>query len=124
MTRAPARVSHLAIAQMVACLADGDATVPDMAEHSGLCQFTVRAYVRAMRRAGAIHVSAWCHDECGRQTLAGYKVGRKQDARRVPPQTRAQMAKNQRARKKMAAQLGMLRQETPTDIINELAAAK
>lgn len=102
----PARPAHLAVATMVALLADG-ATVRDIADESGLSEQSARDYIRAMRKRRAVHVAAWEHDAAGRQTRAAYRLGRKPDAVRTPPRTRAEIARHYRARKKDAQLLGV-----------------
>lgn len=103
----PARPSHLAIALMMARLVEGPATVREIAEETGLTEFSVRCYMRAMRRHRAVHVESWEHDTAGRQTLAAYRLGRKPDAVRVPPRTNSERMKHYRARKRDARILGI-----------------
>lgn len=91
---------------MVALLTEG-ATVRDIADESGLSEQSARDYIRAMRKRRTVHVVAWEHDVRGRQTRAAYRLGRKPDAVRVPPLTRAEMARHYRARKKDAQLLGV-----------------
>ena len=102
----PSRPGHIAIAAMIDMLITG-ATVPDMADESGLTEASVRSYVRALRKRRAIHVAAWEHDTYGRQSLAAYRLGRKPDAVRVPPRNRAEIARHYRARRKDARLLGV-----------------
>ena len=103
----PARPAHLAVALMMARLLEGPATVRDIADETGLTEFSTRGYMRAMRRYRVVYVAAWELDAAGRQTLAAYKLGKRPDAVRVPPMTRAQMARNYRARKRDAQLLGI-----------------
>lgn len=103
----PARPAHLAVALMMARLVEGPATVRDIADETGLTEFSIRCYVRAMRRHRALHVAGWEHDAAGRQTLAAYRLGRKPDAVRVPPRTNAERMKHYRARKRDARLLGV-----------------
>lgn len=103
----PARPAHIAVAVMVARLVEGPATVQDIADESGLSEQSVRGYMRAMRKRHAVHVAGWELDAAGRHTLAAYRLGRKPDAARVPPLTRAEMARHYRARKKDAQLLGV-----------------
>lgn len=103
----PARPAHIAVAVMVARLVDGPSTARDLAEESGLSEQSVRDYLRAMRKRRAVHVAAWEHDAAGRQTLAAYRLGRKPDAVRVPPRSRAEIARHYRARKRDARLLGV-----------------
>lgn len=97
----------MAIANMIALLVDGPATVPEIAAESGLCEMTVRSYVRAMRKQRAVHVAQWHHDNAGRQSLAAYLLGRKPDAKRSPPRTRADIARDYRKRQRDARLLGL-----------------
>lgn len=92
---------------MVAALAEGPATVQDIAEETGLTDMSVRGYIRAMRKRRVIHIARWEHDAAGRQTLAAYQLGQKRDAVRVPPRSRAEMARHYRARKRDARILGV-----------------
>lgn len=103
----PARPAHIAVALMMARLLDGPATVREIAEETGLTEFSTRCYVRAMRARRVVYVASWELDTAGRQTLAAYKLGKRPDAVRIPPLTRAQMARNYRARKRDAQLLGI-----------------
>lgn len=103
----PSRPAHIAVAVMVAQLVEGPATVPEIAEESGLTERSVREYMRAMRKRRAVHVARWEHDAAGRQTLAAYRLGAKPDAARVPPRSRAEIARHYRARKRDAQLLGV-----------------
>lgn len=103
----PCRVSHLALAGMVAQMVQGTVTVPDMAEATGLSEQTIRGYVRALRKARVLHIAAWEQDAAGRQTMPAYTLGARPDAKRKPPRTRAEIARHYRARKKTGALLGV-----------------
>ncbi len=107
MKRAPSRPSHLAIAELVARLAAGPATVPELAEQSGLSEQSVRGYVRAMRRRKVIYIAGWEQDAHGRQSLAAYAIGDRPAAVRKPPRTRAETLRHYRARKADARLLGI-----------------
>ena len=107
MKNRPNRPAHLAVAYMFAHLVNGPATVADLADESGLSEQTVRGYVRALRRLRAVHVAGHELDDSGRQSIKAYAIGRKPDAIRVPPRSRAEIARDYRARKKMIALLGV-----------------
>jgi predicted ArsR family transcriptional regulator len=92
---------------MLKLLHQGAATAQDIAEHSGLSEQSVRDYLRAMRKRRIVYVARWEHDRAGRQTLAAYSLGSKADAQRVPPRSRAEIAKHYRARKRMSLMLGV-----------------
>lgn len=108
--RRPNRPSHIAIAHMVAQIVEIPSTVRDMADRSGMTEQTVRGYVRALRRLRCLHIAGWEHDAAGRQSLAVYAIGRKPDARRTAPRTRAQIARDYRARAKAARLLGLMKE--------------
>lgn len=101
------RVSHVAVAKMVAAIVNGPATIADMACESGLSEQTVRGYVRALRKSRAVHVAGRELDSRGRQSIKAYAFGGKPDAQIVPPRSRAEIARDYRARKKMGALLGV-----------------
>lgn len=103
----PARPAHLAVALMMARLLDGPATVRDIADETGLTEFSTRCYMRAMRRHRVVYVAGWELDAAGRQTLAAYKLGKRPDAVRVPPRTNSERMKHYRARKLDAQLLGI-----------------
>lgn len=93
---------------MMARLVEGSATVRDLSDETGLTQFSIRCYIRAMRRHRAVHVVGWEHDAAGRQTLAAYTLGRAPDAARIPPRTNSERMKHYRARKADAHLLGIM----------------
>ncbi len=64
----------------------------------------------ALRRLRCLHIAGWEHDAAGRQSLAVYAIGRKPDARRTAPRTRAQIARDYRARAKAARLLGLMKE--------------
>lgn len=103
----PSRPAHIAIAIMMARLVEGPTTAQDIADDSGLSAQSVRGYLRALRKHRAIHIAGWELDEAGRQTLAAYALGRKQDAKRTPALSRAEIARHYRARKRDARLLGL-----------------
>jgi len=85
---------------MMALLVDGPATAQDIAEETGMSAQSVRDYLRAMRKRHAVFVARWDLDQAGRQTLAAYQLGRRPDAVRVPPRSRAEIARQYRARQR------------------------
>jgi len=83
------------------------ATVPEIAEESGLSEQSVRGYIRAMRKRRAVHVADWEHDKHGRRTLRAYALGQKPDKPKPLQRTRAEYARDYRTRRKMAQFLGI-----------------
>lgn len=102
-TTAPRRCGHLCVAKMLKALTEGDQTVEDLVEVSGLCDVTVRAYVLTFRKEKAIHVSGWDVDRRGRVTRPAYSIGEKKDVvRKVVPINGAERARKYRERKRIS----------------------
>lgn len=49
--------------------------VQDLAKFCGLCEWTVRHYVKALVLAGEAHISRWEKDSLGRDVTPCYRLG-------------------------------------------------
>ena len=98
--QAVARPGHIAVSKMMAHLFEGGAGLYELADHSGLCLHTVRAYIRQMRKERVVYICGWDEDSAGRATIPTYCIGRQPDAKRLAPQSRAEAARKWRARRK------------------------
>ena len=109
-----ARVGHICIAEMIRALLDGPKTVAELSELSGLSQYTVRRYVREMKKRKAAHIAAWEEDTAGRVTAASYRLGEGKDATRpARPRDNATRMRQYRQRQKQVALLGALAGSMP-----------
>jgi hypothetical protein len=92
------RINAIAFAIMVKALLDGEYTAQELAETTGLAVGTVRGYVNAMHRAGAVYVSGWEQDDCGRYRARQYTLGEGQDKPRPKPAPQKQKSARWRAK--------------------------
>lgn len=81
----PIRINALAFANLVTALIDGDYTMRELADVSGLAIATVRRYVNALHKLHAVHVSGWDQDDCGRYRAAQYTIGEGVDVKKPAP---------------------------------------
>jgi hypothetical protein len=63
---------------------EGPSTCKEIQHECGLSRSTVDGYIRALHRAGVIHVAVWDVDTNGRRNVASYAWGNKPDAKRYP----------------------------------------
>ncbi len=85
MKYSPSRVGHLSIGLLVGALLEGPQTVYDLVEATGLCDVTIRHYVKAWRKQKLLRVAEWHLDGRNRFTLAAYTFGKVKDAARPKP---------------------------------------
>lgn len=98
------RIGHICIAKMIGALVEGPQTVAELSELSGLSEYTVRRYVKAMRKERALHIDSWEEDSAGRVTAAAYSLGKGNDAKRpARPRNNAIRMRQYRVRQKQAA---------------------
>lgn len=77
-------------------LQQGQATVFELREESGLALATVRKLLLIMKRRKMVYIAAWTKDAAGRFTLAVYTLGDKPDAVRPKKQTPTQRSAKRR----------------------------
>jgi transcription initiation factor IIE alpha subunit len=77
------KVNAMSIALMIRALIDDEVTQHDLSALTGLHVVTIRRYVKAMERAGAVHVCSWDEDRRGRRVVPVYKIGPGKTAARV-----------------------------------------
>lgn len=78
------RISHIAIAHMFGALMSGQPqSVEDLVHASGLCDTTVRHYIKTFRRMKVIRIARWTVGKNGRLNLAMYAPGSGKDAARA-----------------------------------------
>jgi hypothetical protein len=82
MKRKLVKVNALAYANLVKALEDGDHTVRDLAEITGLQELTVYHYCRELHRVKAVHIAHYAEDARGYRTATVYKLGQGKDAKR------------------------------------------
>lgn len=102
-TRNTRRLNAAAAAEVVAGLVAGRATLAELVERSGLCVMTVRAYVKAMHKAGAVHIAGWDADKRGAYTTPRWSMGRFGDVPKPPPLNHAARQRAQRRAEKLRA---------------------
>jgi predicted ArsR family transcriptional regulator len=96
--RSLVRLNALSIAKMLRYLQEVPANVDELAEVSGLTTHTVRKFVLAMHREGAIRTSGWEPDTLGRYVTRVYSFGEGRDAPK-PKKERGQVNREYRARR-------------------------
>lgn len=79
------RLNAKAAAGMISALMTGRPTIPELVESSGLCVHTVRAYVKALHLAGAVHIVAWEQNGRGAYTTPRWRAGQGVDMPKPPP---------------------------------------
>lgn len=84
------RVNALAFSIMIKSLLDGGYTAKELAETTGLAIATIRDYVNYMHKAGAVYISGWDQDDCGRYRARQYTLGEGIDAKKPAPAPQAQ----------------------------------
>lgn len=83
-----------AYAAALEALMDGESTIHEIEEASGLAFSTLRKWLAALRRRKLVHVVAWEKDPLGRYTRAVFALDRgKKDAPRPPKMTDAERRK-------------------------------
>lgn len=76
------KVGAMSYALMVRLMLDGELSIRELAEQTGLHSVTVGQYTREMHRAGACYICAWQQDRRDRDTIRIYKIGVGKDAKR------------------------------------------
>jgi len=94
------RMNALSYAILIKLLLEGTRSADELAEETGLHKQTVYQYTRALHKARAVHIADWEKDSKGRDCKPIFMIGKKPDAKRSTL-TRAQIAANYRARKKL-----------------------
>ena len=92
------RVNALAFSIMIKFLLDGGYTAKELAETTGLAIATVRNYLNSLHRAGAIYVSGWDQDDCGRYKAKQFALGEGIDMKKPKPAPQAQKSARWRAK--------------------------
>jgi hypothetical protein len=78
------KVNALSYALLIKALRQGDMTLAELAEETGLHYLTVALYTRALHKVGEVHISGWAPDLLGRLSSKLYKLGPGRDAKRQP----------------------------------------
>jgi rRNA maturation protein Nop10 len=86
--RNPIRINALAFSIMVKALLDGGYTMNELVETTGLAIATISRYVNAMHKAGAVYISGWEQDDCGRYTARQFTLGDGMDMKKPKPAPR------------------------------------
>ena len=111
--RRPTTINYLSVAELMKALVNGPVTSRELAHESGLSMCTCRRYIRALHKAGVIHIKLWDVDAYGRRSMASYAIGDKTDAPRNPKSS----AEREAARRER------LRQRNRTRRINGIVQA-
>lgn len=101
------KVGAISYAQLIKLLLEGIYTCQELADETGLHYVTVLQYTRELHRAGAAYIAGWEEDCFGRDALKVYKLGAGKDKPRRQ-RTRAQIARDYRARRRARETLHML----------------
>ena len=94
------RVNALAFSIMIKSLLDGGYTAKELAETTGLAIATIRDYVNYMHKTGAVYISGWEQDDCGRHKARQYALGEGVDMRKPKPAPQKQKSARWRAKLK------------------------
>ena len=94
----PVRLSALSMAKITKALIDGPCSIPELQDVSGLNINTLREYMRALHKEGAVHISGWEADATGRDSFRVYKLGAGKDSLRRR-KSKAEVARDCRKRK-------------------------
>lgn len=94
------RMNAYSYALLINLLLEGTRSADELAEETGLHKQTVYQYTRALHKAKAVFIADWEKDSKGRDCKPIFMIGKKLDAKRSSL-TRAQIAANYRARKKL-----------------------
>lgn len=95
-----AKINALTFAKLMAALLEGDYTLRELAEETGLHYVSVLRYCRALRRENVVHVAGWRPDARGNMTMVVYRVGNRADVPK-PIKQKKDIARDYRARKAM-----------------------
>jgi predicted ArsR family transcriptional regulator len=95
------KVNAMSYARLIKMLMEGTRTAGELAEETGLHKHTVYEYTRELHKVKAVHIADWEKDILGRECMPIFMIGNKPDAKRAT-MTKAQIAKNYRARKMLA----------------------
>lgn len=101
------RLGPLSVAKVMRALMDGPCSLPELQHSSGLSTNTLYEYLRALRKEGVVHISAWEKDSTGRESLRVFKLGPGRDAPRRR-KSKAQIARECRKRKQEAMMLRLI----------------
>lgn len=93
------RLNAITNAQLIKYLLEGIYTNQELSEITGLCVRTIRTYVSAMHKAGALHISSWKKDSIGHYSMCVYKIGEGKDAKK-PKMTDSEIRKRYRQKLK------------------------
>lgn len=103
------KTHHIALGHLISALLEGEQTVPDLHERTGLCASSLRHYMQVFRQMRLVYVAGWHCDKRGRLTVRAYSLGREKDAiKKVTPINRAELARKYRARKRQQQMIQLL----------------
>ena len=77
------KINAFTSAHLMYLLLDGDRTIDELSEETGLHRITVERYLRALHARGAAFIHRWDPNRQGRHVIKIYKLGRGKDAPRV-----------------------------------------
>lgn len=97
------RLNAMAVADMVRLLQRGTPTMHQLVEASGLSIHTVRAYVKALHKAGAVHIAGWKADGRGAYVTPRWALGHADDVARPGPIEQAVRMRGHRHRQGLIA---------------------
>lgn len=97
------RLNAIAVAGMVRLLQTGQPTLHDLVDEAGLCIQTVRAYVKALHKAGAVHIAGWKADGRGAYVTPRWALGHADDVARPGPIEQAVRMRGHRHRQGLIA---------------------
>lgn len=93
------KINHVKMAKTLALLQAGPLTARELSAKAEVHLITAQDWLRALKAAGAIHISGWLPDTLGRDATPVYSLGNHPDApRRKTPH--AEIARRYRQRKK------------------------
>lgn len=94
------RVKPLSLAELVYFLREGDYTVQQLAEFTGLHENTVGEYLRAFHARKLIYVAGWGPDARGGMNVREWRLGEHKDMPKPRPKTGTERTRIYRRRVK------------------------
>lgn len=104
--KSPSRNNPIITAKMIEELQSKSHSYDSLSEAVGLSKVAVATWIKAMRRAGLIHVSGWTDDKRGRKFTPLYSWGKQNDVPRAgQARTAAERMRAYRARMKAGGEV-------------------
>jgi len=96
------RVKPLSLAELIYFLREGEYTVHELAELTGLHENTIGEYLRAMHKRKVVYVAGWGPDARGGMNVREWSLGEQKDKPKPKAKSAVERQKNYRNRMKQA----------------------